>query len=116
MSEYVQVTTTTGARHDAEQIAAELVSRRLAACVQVSGPIVSTFRWQGKIETAEEWVCSLKTNIAQLPAIEELFKTIHPYDVPELIATPIGGGSEAYLKWLAEQLIGAGDAGDAGDK
>lgn len=112
MSEYVQITTTTGARHDAEQIAAELVSRRLAACVQVSGPIVSTFRWQGKIETAEEWVCSLKTNIAQLPAIEELFKTIHPYEVPEVIATPIVGGSEAYLKWLGEQLAGAGDAGD----
>ena len=69
MSEYMQVTTTTGARHDAEQIAAELVSRRLAACVQVSGPIVSTFRWQGKIETAEEWVCSLKTSLAQLPAM-----------------------------------------------
>ncbi len=104
MSEYLQVTTTTGTRHDAEQIAAELVSRRLAGCVQVGGPITSTFRWQGKVETAEEWVCLVKTSVAQLPAIQELLKTIHPYEVPEVIATPIVAGSEAYLKWLGEQL------------
>ena len=66
MTEFVQITTTTGKRHDAEQIAAELVSRRLAGCVQVSGPIVSTFRWQGKVETAEEWMCVIKTRDERL--------------------------------------------------
>lgn len=114
MNEYVQITTTTGTRHDAEQIASELVSRRLAGCAQVTGPIVSTFRWQGKVETAEEWVCIVKTSRAQLGAIQDLFKTIHPYEVPEVIATPIVDGSEAYLKWLGEQLgnleRGAGSA------
>src|SRR6476660_6650488 len=65
MSEYIQVTTTTGTRHDAEQIASELVSRRLAACVQITGPINSTFRWQGKVETAEEWMCTVKTTRAR---------------------------------------------------
>jgi periplasmic divalent cation tolerance protein len=104
MSEYVQVTTATGKRQDAEQLASELVSRRLAACDQVSGPIVSTFRWQGKVETAEEWVCTMKTTIAQLDAIQRLFGEIHPYDVPELIATPIVDGSDAYLRWLSEQV------------
>ena len=69
MTEFVQITTTTGKRQDAEQIASELVSRRLAGCVQVSGPIVSTFRWQGKVETAEEWMCVIKTSRAQLAAI-----------------------------------------------
>ncbi len=107
MSEFVQVTTTTGARHDAEQIASELVSRRLAACVQVSGPITSTFRWQGKVETAEEWVCTAKTTLAQLSAIEKLFEEIHPYDVPEVIATPIVDGSAAYLRWVQEQSNGS---------
>jgi periplasmic divalent cation tolerance protein len=106
MSEYVQITTTTGARHDAEQIASELVSRRLAGCVQVSGPITSTFRWQGKIETAEEWMCTAKTGRAQLGAIQKLFAEIHPYEVPEVIATAIVDGSEAYLKWLGEQVGG----------
>jgi periplasmic divalent cation tolerance protein len=104
MSEFLQITTTTGTRHDAEQIASELVSRSLAGCVQVSGPIASTFRWQGKVETAEEWICLIKTSQAQLDAIRKLLDQIHPYDVPEIVATPIVDGSEAYLKWLSEQL------------
>jgi periplasmic divalent cation tolerance protein len=104
MNEYVQITTTTGTRHDAEQIAAELVSRRLAGCAQITGPIASTFRWQGKVETAEEWMCTVKTMRAQLDAIQKLLDEIHPYEVPEVIATPIVGGSEAYLKWLGEQV------------
>ena len=66
MTEFLQITTTTGTRQDAEQIAAELVSRRLAGCVQVSGPIQSTYRWQGKMETAEEWMCTAKTSRDQL--------------------------------------------------
>lgn len=104
MSEYMQITTTTDKRQDAEQLAAELVSRRLAGCVQISGPITSTFRWQGKVETAEEWVCTIKTTIAQLDAIQSLFGKIHPYEVPQLIATPIVDGSDAYLQWLGEQV------------
>jgi periplasmic divalent cation tolerance protein len=104
MTEFIQVTTTTGTRQDAEEIASELVSRRLAGCVQVSGPIVSTFRWQGKTETAEEWMCTAKTSRDHLEGIQELLNRIHRYEVPELIATPIVGGSEAYLKWLGEQL------------
>jgi periplasmic divalent cation tolerance protein len=104
MSEFIQITTATGTRHDAEQIAAELVSRRLAGCTQVSGPIVSTFRWQGKVETAEEWVCTAKTTLACQDAIQKLLDEIHPYEVPEVIATPIVDGSAAYLKWLKEQV------------
>jgi periplasmic divalent cation tolerance protein len=104
MSDFLQITTTTGTRHDAEQIAAELVSRRLAGCVQISGPIVSTYRWQGKTETSEEWLCTAKTARPHLPAIQQLIDDIHPYEMPELIATPIVGGSEKYLAWLAEQI------------
>jgi periplasmic divalent cation tolerance protein len=104
MTEYIQVTTTTGKRQDAEQIASELVSRRLAACVQLGGPIISTFRWQGAVETAEEWLCVIKTSSGQLDGIRKLFAEIHPYEVPELIATPIVDGNEAYLNWLGEQL------------
>lgn len=104
MTDFVQITTTTGNRQDAEQIAAELISRKLAGCVQVSGPISSTFRWQGKVETAEEWVCIIKTSRAQVAAIQAALGEIHPYEVPEVIATPIVAGSTAYLKWLEEQL------------
>lgn len=104
MTDFVQITTTTGNRQDAEQIAAELISRRLAGCVQVSGPITSAFRWQGKVETAEEWVCVIKTSRAQVAAVQAALAEIHPYEVPEVIATPIVAGSTAYLKWLEEQL------------
>ena len=104
MSEFLQITTTTGTRQDAEQIAAELVSRRLAGCVQVSGPIVSTYRWQGNVETAEEWMCTVKTSRAKVSEIREILGSLHAYEVPEVIVTPIVDGSEKYLQWLAEQL------------
>jgi periplasmic divalent cation tolerance protein len=104
MAEFLQITTTTGTRQDAQQIAEALVSRRLAGCVQVNGPIQSTYRWQGNVETAEEWMCTAKTGRDQLPAIEKLLGELHKYEVPELIATPIICGSEKYLAWLAEQL------------
>ena len=104
MTEFIQVSTTTGTRDVAERIAVELVDRRLAACVQVSGPIQSTYRWQGKVESNEEWLCTAKTGRQQLDAIRELLKQLHPYQVPELVATPIVDGSEAYFKWLEEQL------------
>jgi periplasmic divalent cation tolerance protein len=104
MNELLQLTTTTGTREIAERIAVELVDLRLAACVQVGGPIQSTYRWKGNVETAEEWQCTAKTSRDHLPAIQELLKRLHPYEVPELVATPIVGGSEAYLKWLYDQL------------
>lgn len=104
MSDFVQVITTTGTRDVAQRIAVELVDRRLAACVQIGGPIQSTFRWRGKVDTNEEWTCTAKTSRAKLAAIQELMARLHPYEVPELVATPIVDGSEAYLKWLAEQL------------
>jgi len=104
MSDLLQITTTTGTREVAERIAAELIDLRLAACVQVSGPITSVYRWQGQVENEEEWLCTAKSSREKLSAIQELLKRLHPYEVPELIATPIIGGSEAYLKWLVEQL------------
>jgi periplasmic divalent cation tolerance protein len=104
MTEIWQVATTTGTREIAERIAVELVDLRLAACVQVSGPIVSTYRWQGQIENSEEWLCTAKTTREHVAGIQDVLKRLHPYEVPELVATPVVGGSEAYLQWVAEQL------------
>jgi periplasmic divalent cation tolerance protein len=104
MTEIWQVATTTGTREIAERIAVELVDLRLAACVQVSGPIASTYRWQGQIENSEEWLCTAKTSPAHVAGIQDVLKRLHPYEVPELVATPVVGGSEAYLQWVAEQL------------
>jgi periplasmic divalent cation tolerance protein len=104
MPEFIQITTTTGTRDSADRIARELVERRLAACVHVAGPINSTFRWEGKIEITDEWLCVAKSERVQIPAIERLLAELHPYEVPELIATPIIDGGTAYLSWLGDQI------------
>jgi periplasmic divalent cation tolerance protein len=97
-----QVTTTVATQADAERIAAALVEERLAACVQVAGPIISAYRWQGAIERATEWYCHCKTTWARYPALEARLRELHPYETPEIIALPIVAGSPAYLAWIEE--------------
>jgi len=99
----IQVTTTAAARADAEKIARALVERRLAACVQVAGPVSSTYRWRGDIETAQEFLCIIKTRAELFEKVEFAIRELHPYETPEIIATPITGGSADYLKWLADE-------------
>lgn len=103
MSDWIQVTTTVECQDDAEKIARLLVERRLAACVQVVGPITSTYRWQGSIETSREWQCLAKSRGSLYPQIEEAIRQLHPYQVPEILALPIVAGSGSYLAWLDEQ-------------
>lgn len=100
MSEAIQVVTTVATEEAAAALAAALVERRLAACVQVWGPIRSVYRWAGAVESAEEWVCQIKTLAWRFPALEEAIQELHAYDVPEILATPVVAGSEAYLAWL----------------
>jgi len=107
MTEYVQVITTTEKKEDAERIARALVEARLAACVQVLGPIRSTYRWKGAIETAEEWQCVAKSRAELFDRIDEAVRAVHPYEVPEILAVPIAAGSRAYLEWLDGQVEGA---------
>ena len=102
MADCCQVTTTVATQADAERIAAALVEERLAACVQVAGPIISTYRWQGAVERVTEWHCHCKTTRARYPALEARLRELHPYETPEIIALPIGAGSPAYLAWIEE--------------
>ncbi len=104
MVNYFQVQTTLERRSDAERIAHALVERRLAACVQIVGPIQSTYRWEGKIETAAEWLCLVKTRRDLYSVVEQAILELHPYEVPEVIALPITAGSASYLAWLEEQV------------
>ncbi len=103
-TEFVQISTTTALEADARRLAELLVRRRLAACVQVSGPIHSTYWWQGEVEEAQEWICVAKSRGSLLAAVEALLADEHPYEVPELVATPLVGGGAAYLRWLDEEL------------
>ena len=100
MADYLQVMTTVPTREVADQIAASLVQQRLAACVQVIGPISSTYRWQGAVETGQEWLCLAKSRRNLYPQLEEAIRRLHPYEVPEILAVPLVAGSAAYLAWL----------------
>jgi periplasmic divalent cation tolerance protein len=100
----IQVLTTTEKKEDAENIARDLIDRRLAACVQIIGPMVSTYRWQGKIEKSEEWLCLIKTREDIYAQVEAAVKAIHPYETPEILAVPVSAGSADYLKWLTKEL------------
>jgi periplasmic divalent cation tolerance protein len=100
MNRYIQVITTISDKRGAEKIAKELINKRLAACVQILGPIKSIYRWKGKIETAKEWVCIIKTRISLYKKVEAAIKKIHPYEVPEIIAVPIALANKDYLKWI----------------
>ena len=104
MSDFIQVFTTTSRKEEADTIAAALVDRRLAACVQVVGPMTSVYRWQGKVETSQEWLCVIKSRESLYPALEEAIEELHSYEVPEIVALPIVAGSAAYLSWLEREV------------
>jgi len=104
MTDYLQVSTTTATREEAEAIATALVEKHLAACVQIISQVRSIYRWQGKVEQADECLCLVKTTRDRLPQVEAEIKRLHAYDCPEIIAVEIVAGSADYLRWLSEQL------------
>ena len=104
-SECVQVLTTAGSEEEAELIASTLVERRLAACVQVLGPVVSRYRWQGEVEQAREWQCLAKTTATVYPEVEAAIRELHSYEEPEILAIPVLAGSPGYLAWIGENLV-----------
>ncbi len=106
--EAIQVITTTAEKSAADSLAKAVLEKRLAACVQVSGPIDSSYWWNGRLETASEWTVTIKTRRDLYPKLEKLLLAQHPYDQPEIIATPVVEISPGYLKWLVEQVKGAG--------
>ena len=103
MSTFIQVTTTTANESDARRIADVLIDARVAACVQIGGPITSVYRWQGIIETSPEWRCTIKTRASLFEKVKNLIQQNHPYDVPQVVALPILETSESYGKWLEEE-------------
>ena len=111
MPEYIQVVTTTEHRKDAERLPAPWSRQRLAACVQVMGPISSTYRWRGDIQTAQEWQCWAKSRRDLYPEIEKAIRRLHPYEVPEILAVPVLAGSASYLAWLDEEVRTTAEGG-----
>ncbi|PZR76273.1 MAG: divalent-cation tolerance protein CutA [Chthoniobacterales bacterium] len=84
----------------ARWIARQLVTEKFAACANIVPAVESIYRWQGKVEDGEETFVFFKTTAARYPAFQEKLKSLHPYDVPEIIALKISDGLPEYLKWV----------------
>lgn len=93
----------------AGKLARALVETRAAACVNVLAQCRSIYRWQGVVESAEEIPLLIKTTAANFPAVENIVRAQHPYEVPELVAVPIVQGLPAYLEWLGRETEQSGD-------
>jgi periplasmic divalent cation tolerance protein len=98
------VFTTAGSEDEALKIAHHLVEHQLAACVNIVPRIQSVYRWQGKVESSEEWLLVIKTSVERFPAVRDAIRELHSYDLPECIAVSIDDGSGEYLDWLANCL------------
>jgi periplasmic divalent cation tolerance protein len=102
-AEFIQVMTTTDQEEEAAQLAQKLLQARLAACVQIVGPMTSYYWWQDELEQATEWLCVIKTRSELLSEVVETLHREHSYETPEITATPIVGGSEQYLEWIRQE-------------
>ena len=98
------VLTTAGSREEAGRIAHALVERRLAACVNIVPGIASVYHWQGKVESATEWLLIIKTRAAAFERVRQAIQELHSYELPECIMLEIAGGSQKYLDWIEDWI------------
>lgn len=103
MTGYVQVLTTVDSEEAGETLGRSIVDARLAACVQIVGPVRSLYWWEGKVDDAREWQLLMKTTAERLPELERHIIANHSYDVPEVIVTEITRGNPDYLNWISEE-------------
>jgi len=102
MTNAVLVLTTVGDNEQAEELARSLVEERLAACVNVHGPMTSFYRWKGAVERDAERQLVIKTTRDRLPALEIRLKALHGYELPEFLVLTVEGGSAEYLAWVKQ--------------
>lgn len=101
---YVIVMVTTASKQEAEKIAQHLLDKRLIACANIIGPVQSHFYWSGKLEKTEEYLILMKSRRNLFAKLSEVVKTLHSYEVPEILALPVVEGSKAYIDWLSSCL------------
>jgi len=106
MPEHVVVLITAGSQEEASRIADALVTELLAACVNVLPGVTSVFRWEEEVQREEEWLLVAKSTRDVLEDLVRCVRALHSYDLPEIVALPVVGGSEAYLRWVAGEVHG----------
>ena len=102
---YIIVLVTTASKREAEEIVQHLLGDKLIACGNIVGPVTSFFRWSGIVERAEEFLVLMKTRRDLFQRLSEVVKTLHSYEVPEILAVPVVEGSMDYLEWLSSYLL-----------
>ncbi len=100
------IITTVAKEDDAKKLANIAIEKNMAACAQIQSQCISTYRWQGQIETATEYPVNFKTNEGSKQALMGLLKQNHPYDVPEIICIQLDDVESDYAVWLNTQLSG----------
>jgi periplasmic divalent cation tolerance protein len=104
MTDKVVVLVSVGNLKEARKIARGVVASGLAACVTVSGPVDSVYRWQGQIDSSRERLLVIKTSREAFRELEAAIRRMHSYAVPEIVSLPIIDGSRDYLEWLDQSL------------
>jgi len=103
MTGIINIVTTGTDRNTIEYIGKRLVEMRLAACAQIVGPIKSIYWWKGRMEEAEEWHCVMKSTKNLYKKMEEAITKLHPYELPEIIATGIEDALPEYAQWVMDE-------------
>jgi periplasmic divalent cation tolerance protein len=112
MEEPLVVLITAGSQEEADQIANSLVAEMLAACVNILPGVTSVYRWAGEVQRDQEWLLVAKSTRQVLDGLVRRVQAIHSYDLPEITALPVVGGSQGYLRWLDGEVHGGWHAMD----
>jgi len=107
MTDKIVVMSTCGSVEEAQRLARELVAQHAAACVNIVAPVRSIYRWNGRIEDAEEWLLIAKTSRASFDRLRTILEAAHSYELPEVLAIPVIAGSPNYLAWLESEVTEA---------
>lgn len=101
---HIVVFVTAGNKKEAQKIASGLIKKKLAACVNIAGKVDSVFFWEGKVQKSKESLLIIKSTKAKFPQLARMVKSLHSYDLPEIIALPVVAGDKPYLRWIDESV------------
>ena len=103
MTDKIVVFTTCGSEEEARKLAAALIEKRMAACVNIAAPVTSVYRWKGKLEEAKEWMLIIKSRRERFEELRVVLEGAHSYELPEVLAIPVVEGSPNFLAWVEDE-------------